>query len=85
MRISAVLFLGACSSAAAFAPSAIPSGITSTQLQAEFGRREAMGAFGAALGSAILFPQSSEAITNPALATFKGRKKTKGQFIPGKG
>merc|ERR1712176_74200 len=59
---------------------------SNTQLQAEnVGRREAMGAFGAALGTALMFPQTSNAIQNPALQTFKGSKPTKGQFIPGKG
>ena len=85
MRISAVVFLAICSSVTAFAPSATQSSST-TQLHAEnVGRREAMGAFGAALGTALLFPQSSNAIQNPALQTMKARKPTKGQFIPGKG
>ena len=86
MRISALVFLATCSSVAAFAPIATRSGSVVTQLQAEnVGRREAMGAFGAALGTALLFPQPGNAITNPALQTLKGRKHGKGQFIPGKG
>ena len=85
MRVSAIVFLATCSSVAAFAPSASQSS-SSTQLQAEnVGRREAFGAFGAALGAAILFPEASNALENPALQTFKGRRPTKGQFIPGKG
>ena len=85
MRISAVVFLAICSSAAAFAPSARHSA-SSSQLHAEnVGRREAMGAFGAALGTALLFPQYSNAIENPALKTLQSRKRTKGAFIPGKG
>ena len=85
MRLSAVVVLATCSSAAAFVPSAQQS-VSTTQLQAEnVGRREALGAFGAALGTALLFPESSNALENPALQTFKGRKPTKGAFIPGKG
>jgi hypothetical protein len=93
MRISIFTSLVTCSSVAAFAPASTNPGISissssssSSQLQAEnVGRRQAMGAFGAALGTALLFPQSSNAIINPALATFKSRKQGKGQFIPGNG
>lgn len=56
---------------------------SSTELKA-VNRRDALGlAFGllAAAGS----PLASNAVSDPALQTFKGRKKTKGSFIPGKG
>ena len=92
MRISVFTSLLTCSSVLAFSPSSTTPVISSSrnsssQLNAEnVGRREAMmGAVGAALGTALLFPQSSNAITNPALQTFKARKQGKGQFIPGKG
>eukprot|EP00533_Pseudo-nitzschia_delicatissima_P015240 CAMPEP_0197269572 /NCGR_PEP_ID=MMETSP1432-20130617/5675_1 /TAXON_ID=44447 /ORGANISM="Pseudo-nitzschia delicatissima, Strain UNC1205" /LENGTH=75 /DNA_ID=CAMNT_0042734751 /DNA_START=26 /DNA_END=249 /DNA_ORIENTATION=+ len=75
MKASAVVFLATCSSAAAFVPSASQSS-SSTQLQAELGRREALGGFAAALSAAVLFPDSSSAAYNPALQTFKGRTKT---------
>jgi hypothetical protein len=85
MRLSAIVILASCSSAAAFSPVSTPSR-SSTQLQAEnSSRRGAMGVIGASLGAALLFPQSSNANINPASETFKGRPQGKGQFIPGKG
>lgn len=86
MRLSAISFLVTCSSVAAFAPSPSLPSCSRTQLHADNShRREVLGTIGASLGAALLFPQSSNAIQNPALQTLKGRKKTKGQFIPGKG
>ena len=90
MRLTPIVFLAACSSVTGFAPAASSRvSISNTQLQAEqqnsSSRREAMGTIGAAigLGAGLLFPQVSNAVNNPALETFKGRKKTKGAFIPG--
>jgi len=85
MRLSTFVFIATCSSVGAFAPISNPSH-SITQLEAEnSSRRKAIGAIGASLGAALLFPRSSNAIINPALQTFKGGKKGKGQFIPGKG
>ena len=47
-------------------------------------RRESLAGLGLAVGG-LLFPDTSSAANNPALQTFKGRKGTKGAFIPGKG
>ena len=58
--------------------------LSTTQLHAE-SRREALSAIGLALGGLMGLPEASNALNNPALETFKGRKATKGQFIPGKG
>mmetsp|Transcript_69180 Transcript_69180/g.200360 ORF Transcript_69180/g.200360 Transcript_69180/m.200360 type:complete len:203 (-) Transcript_69180:93-701(-) len=67
----------------AFAPIA-SNKLSSTQLNAE-SRREALSAIGLALGGLVALPGASNAVNNPALQTFKGRKPTKGQFTPGKG
>ena len=82
MKTSALALLALTSSASAFVPASAPAAST-TQLNAE-SRREALGAMGLALGGLLLSPESSSA-SNPALQTFKGGKKTKGAFIPGKG
>mmetsp|Transcript_21246 Transcript_21246/g.22666 ORF Transcript_21246/g.22666 Transcript_21246/m.22666 type:complete len:111 (-) Transcript_21246:3-335(-) len=87
MRLSTYVFIATFSSVGAFAPISNPTH-SITQLEAEnSSRRKAIGAIGASLGAALLFPQSSSATgsINPALQTMKGRKKGKGQFIPGKG
>jgi len=87
MRLSTFVCIASCSSVAAFVPISTPPSHSIVQLEAEnSSRRKAFGAIGASLGAALLFPQvSSAGSINPALATFKGRKKGKGQFIPGKG
>lgn len=85
MKTTAVVLLAlTASSTSAFAPASQNSLRSSTKLHAEGGsRREALGAIGAALGGLAL-PGVSNALTNPALQTFKGGKMTKGAFIPGK-
>jgi hypothetical protein len=82
MRTTALFFLALVSSATAFAPAS--SKHTSTQLHAESSRRDALAAMGLAFGG-LMLPQESEAFNNPALQTFKARKRTKGSFTPGKG
>ena len=47
-------------------------------------RRASLAGLGLTVGS-LLFPDDSFAANNPALQTFKGRKGTKGAFVPGKG
>ena len=81
LHLSALLALTA--SASAFAPAQMASSST-TELSA-MSRRDAFGmAFSAAVGAASLLPEEAQA-SNPALETFKGRKPTRGAFIPGKG
>lgn len=83
MKTTAFALLALSASSNAFAPASQGSIQSSrTQLHAE-SRRDALGAIGAALGGLAL-PGVSNALTNPALETFKGGKKTKGAFIPGK-
>mmetsp|Transcript_46387 Transcript_46387/g.129326 ORF Transcript_46387/g.129326 Transcript_46387/m.129326 type:complete len:162 (-) Transcript_46387:157-642(-) len=83
MKTSAFGLLALAASASAFAPAVIKTAAPSnTQLNAE-SRREALAAIGLALGGLVM-PGVGNAM-NPALETFKGGKKTKGQFIPGKG
>ena len=64
---------------------------TTTELSAISNRREAFHLlFGGSAAAAIVtsgiisMPETANAV-NPALETFKGGKKTKGSFIPGKG
>jgi hypothetical protein len=89
IRASAVAFLAlaAVENASAFSPASIKHAST-TQLNAE-SRREALGSMGIALAGLFAgsfgAPEESVAFNNPALETFKGGKRTKGQFIPGKG
>ena len=83
MRTSALALLAFVASANAFSSPAPKQVSSSTQLYAE-SRRDALGAIGLALGG-LMLPEASFAGENPALETFKGRKKTKGAFIPGKG
>ena len=84
MKTHSLALLALVSSANAFSsPTPKTLGASSTQLNAE-SRREALGAIGVALGG-LLVPEVSNALDNPALETFKGRKHTKGAFIPGKG
>jgi hypothetical protein len=67
----------------AFAP--ISQARTSqTELGATLDRRNLLGAIGVAMGGALVGTNPADA-SNPALETFKGGKKTKGSFIPGKG
>jgi len=81
MKTTAVAILALAASSSAFAPVSQNSIPPSTQLNAE-SRREALGVIGAAFGGLVL-PGIAGA-SNPALETFKGGKKTKGAFIPGK-
>jgi hypothetical protein len=85
MKTSALALLALVSSASAFQSVAPKQASSSTQLHAE-SRREALGAIGIALGGLMFGAEPSNAgLDNPALQTFKGRKRTKGAFIPGKG
>jgi hypothetical protein len=92
-RSSAIvlLALAAAQGSAAFCPVSQITGIEScTQLNAENSRRNALGQMGIALGGLFIGgfaapEESSAGLANPALQTFKGGKKTKGAFIPGKG
>jgi hypothetical protein len=71
--------------ATAFVPSSAVSSsrtlVSSFELNA-LNRRDAVGVALAGLFSLNVLPADA---TNPALETFKGGKKTKGSFIPGKG
>lgn len=68
----------------AFTPVAKVHSPVTVQLEA-LNRRDAMGlAFAGLIGAAATIPDEALA-ANPALETFKGRKPTKGSFIPGKG
>ena len=88
--VVALVAFVAAQKAVAFAPASRNAvSVPSTQLHAE-SRRDALGQMGIALGGLLVggfaAPQESSAgLDNPALQTFKGRKKTKGSFIPGKG
>jgi hypothetical protein len=89
--VFALLALAAVQNASAFSPASHKHAAitTTTQLNAE-SRREALGGMGIALaglfaGSFGAPEESMAALQNPALQTFKGGKKTKGAFIPGKG
>jgi hypothetical protein len=86
VRISSVCVLAlVASSVSAFAPASLK---TSTTSSTELGlnRRDVLNNVGLAVGGILAagVPEASWA-ANPALETFKGRKKTKGSFIPGKG
>jgi hypothetical protein len=85
-RLAHILFLTVVTSVTAFtAPSCNPCKAT-TELCA-VNRRDTFGLlFGTIMTTAIssIVPDISNA-ANPALETFKGGKKTKGSFIPGKG
>lgn len=82
MRLAVIVALTATTNA--FAPQQAASS-AGTELAA-MSRRDAFGlAFSAAVGAASIMPEAAEAVSNPALQTFKGRKRTKGSFIPGKG
>jgi hypothetical protein len=82
-RVSlSIIFLFVASSTYAFAPNAQKSFGVATELNA-INRRDAVGLTFAGL-VAGLAPEIANAV-NPALETFKGGKKTKGSFIPGKG
>ena len=70
-------------SADAFAPSTAGQRMASMELAAE--RREVFGVAAAAAFSAFGLTMPAEAVTNPALQTFKGKKGSKNQYIPGKG
>ena len=86
MKATAFALLALTASASAFTPASQKSVPTATQPAAPVhteGRREALGFIGAAIGGLVL-PGVSNAGINPALQTFKGGKKTKGAFIPGK-
>jgi hypothetical protein len=85
MKATALALLALTASSSAFAPASQKSVQTPTQPAAPVNtesRREALGFIGAAIGGLVL-PGVSNA-SNPALQTFKGGKKTKGAFIPGK-
>ena len=85
MKATAFALLALTASSSAFTPASQKSVPTATQPAAPVpteGRREALGFIGAAIGGLVL-PGVSNAV-NPALETFKGRKRTKGAFIPGK-
>jgi hypothetical protein len=87
VSVAALLALAAVENASAFSPVLVKHAST-TQLNAE-SRREALGGMGFALaglfaGSFGAPEESIAGMDNPALQTFKGSKKTKGQFIPGK-
>jgi hypothetical protein len=70
---------------AAFVPSSASSRATLLELNAaSFNRRDAVGVALAGLFSLAGNVLPADA-SNPALQTFKGGKKTKGSFIPGKG
>jgi hypothetical protein len=85
MKTSTIALLALVSSASAFQSVAPKQAFSSTQLHAE-SRRAALGAIGIALGGLMFGAEPSNAgLQNPALQTFKGGKKTKGAFIPGKG
>jgi hypothetical protein len=81
-----ILALAAGENASSFSPILVQHA-SSTQLNAD-SRREALGSMGIALAGLFAgsfgAPEESLAFNNPALETFKGGKKTKGQFIPGK-
>jgi hypothetical protein len=80
---SAFLLASLACSGEAFAP--ISQARTSqTELGATLDRRNLLGAIGVAIGGALVGTNPADA-SNPALETFKGGKKTKGSFIPGKG
>jgi hypothetical protein len=82
--MAALLLVSSASTASAFAPAAsVQRTATTTQLYATVGRREAAsialaGFLGAA--SVAVAPPPADA-ANPALETFKGRKKTKGCVV----
>jgi hypothetical protein len=71
------------STTTAFVPSSAMSRST-LELNAMMDRRDAFGVALAGLFSLTGGVLPADA-ANPALETFKGRKKTKGSFIPGKG
>jgi hypothetical protein len=89
-RSSVIVLVALAHGAAAFCPVSQITGIEScTQLNAENSRRNALGQMGIALGGLFVGgfaapEESSAGLANPALQTFKGGKKTKGAFIPGK-
>lgn len=58
---------------------------STTELSAIIHRRDAFNIlFGGVIAATGIIPETANAV-NPALETFKGGKKTKGSFIPGKG
>ncbi len=78
------LFLLLSASSLAFVPQ--QGRLHQTTDLAALNRRDALGfAFSAMIGAASTLPTEAEAVSNPALETFKGGKKTKGAYIPGKG
>jgi hypothetical protein len=81
--VAAAALLVCIPAATAFVPSSASSSRTlaSFELNA-VNRRDAVGVALAGLFSLNVLPADA---TNPALETFKGGKKTKGSFIPGKG
>eukprot|EP00977_Amphora_coffeiformis_P013546 scaffold3576_cov170-Amphora_coffeaeformis.AAC.28 len=82
MRTVALIALLA-GSAQAFAPNMAAQSRVSVELSAE--RREIFGFAAAAALSTFGLAMPAGAVTNPALETFKGKKGTKSQYIPGKG
>jgi hypothetical protein len=84
MRLSVIAALLASTSA--FAPVSNSRFSTSATELGAVSRRDAFGlAFSAVVAGAVTSPSPANAISNPALETFKGRKHGQGSFIPGKG
>ena len=90
VRLSSACVLAVViSTASAFVvPPSVGPFVASSSTELSLSRREALNSVvGIALGGILAggFPEPSLAAANPALQTFKGGKKTKGSFIPGKG
>ena len=83
-----VIAISAATTVAAFTPMSnqkLFKTTTTTELSATIDRRDAFNLlFGGVIAASSLIPDTANAV-NPALETFKGGKKTKGSFIPGKG
>lgn len=86
VRLSAFVFALLASSTSAFAPTSLQTSFTSNT-ELSLNRRDVLQNVGLIVGGVVAgaaFPEESSALSNPALETFKGRKPTKGAFIPGK-
>lgn len=83
-----VIAISAATTVAAFTPMSnqkLFKTTTTTELSATIDRRDAFNLlFGGVIAASSMIPDTANAV-NPALETFKGGKKTKGSFMPGKG